>query len=258
MVKRTIKQTGQPAPQAARASDLKIDVYADGANLDEMRRLVNDPRVKGFTTNPTLMRAAGVERYRAFALKALEVARGKPISFEVVSDDFAEMERQARAIAEWGGSARNAYVKIPITNTRGEPSTGVIASLVADHVPVNVTAVFTPGQVDAICRAVGATTAPLIVSIFAGRVADAGVDPLSHVKKCVEVLRDSIPMARVLWASPRQVYDVVLAEAAGCDIITMTPTLLAKLDGFGRDLTEFSLDTVRMFDRDAQEAGYAL
>jgi transaldolase len=235
-------------------ADRKIKIFADTADLAQMRSMA-DLGAGGFTTNPTLMRRAGVTDYRAFAREALAIAAGRPVSFEVVSDDFGEMERQAREIASWG---QNAYVKIPVTDTSGASSAWLIATLAHAGVPVNVTAVFTQEQVEdarsALSWGVGG-----VVSVFAGRLADTGADPLSFVRDCTRFLRGpKEPRVELLWASPRQVYDVVLAERAGADIITMTPELIAKLSLLGKDPAEYSLETVRMFYADARVAGYAL
>jgi transaldolase len=215
--------------------------------------------ISGWTTNPTLMRKSGVTDYAAFARDVLEVANGRPVSFEVLSDDWDEMRRQALVISDW---AANAYVKIPVTNTRGESAATLLRDLRADGVRLNVTAVFTRAQVDEAAEALtiaGAASEALrpVISIFAGRVADAGFDPARHVRFCtwLAVRRGDFD---VLWASPRQVYDVKLAEQAGCSIITMTPDLIAKMANFGKGLEQFSLETVEMFYRDAQASGLTL
>lgn len=230
---------------------MTIKVFLDSADLRAMR----SSSAAGFTTNPTLMRKAGVEHYRAFGRKALEIAGDRPVSLEVLSDDFNEMERQAREISSWG---KNAYVKIPVVNSRGDPAALVLTHLAAAGVNLNVTAVFTEQQVREAGRALAAGRGGAIVSVFAGRIADAGVDPLQHVKKCRTALRRACPRAEMLWASTRQAYDRFLAEEAGCEIVTMTPDLFAKLGLAGRDLGEFSRATVEMFLRDAEAAGYAL
>lgn len=235
------------------ANDLKIKLFADGANLDDMLRFYADPRIQGFTTNPTLMNKAGITDYAAFAQKVLEHITDRPISFEVFSDEFDEMDRQARLIASWGD---NVYVKIPVTNTRGESSAPLVKKLSASGVKLNVTALFTPAQVQTITDALSADT-PAIISVFAGRVADAGVDPMPIMAQALEIMK-ARPQAELLWASPREIYNVVQADAVGCHIITATSDVLAKLGKLGKDLDEFSLDTVKMFYNDALAAGFTL
>ena len=237
---------------------LKIKIFADGADLETIRALAADPRVSGFTTNPSLMRRAGVEDYRAFGPAALEAAGGKPVSFEVVGDDYKEMRRQALIIQEWGDAA---FVKIPVVTTDGTSTDFLVADLAAAGIALNVTAVFTLDQVHRVCAALegaAVSSRASIISVFAGRVADAGRNPIEHVRACAQALRQRGSRAELLWASPRQVYDVVLAERANCDIITMAPDLLAKLPLLGKDLYEFSRETAEMFYRDARAAGYAL
>lgn len=237
-----------------------IKIYADGADLAKMRELADDSRIAGFTTNPSLLRKAGVTDYAAFARETLAIASGRPVSFEVLADDWEEMGRQARVISDWSPLA---YVKIPITNTQGEHADPLLRILRAEGVRLNVTAVFTRNQVD------GATAALLgvagadeelrpIISIFAGRIADAGVDPAQQVRYCAWPLAIKRAGVDLLWASPRQVYDVILAERAGCDIITMTPDLIAKMSNIGKQLGQFSLETVEMFYRDARASGLTL
>jgi transaldolase len=228
-------------------------IFADGANLQSILELADDPRISGFTTNPTLMRQAGVTEYTRFAAELLSHVTTHPVSFEVFADEREEMRRQARLIASWGA---NVYVKIPVTTTSGEPMTELVHDLSHDGVKVNVTAMFTLDQVDAITGAV-AGGAPSYLSIFAGRIADAGVDPVPLVRRAVEIM-SAAPAAECMWASPREVLNLVQANSAGCHIITMTPDLLRKLDGLGKDLSQFSLETVRMFFRDAAAAGYSI
>jgi transaldolase len=234
-------------------SDLQVKVFADGADLESMVRLSKDSRISGFTTNPTLMHKAGLTDYEAFAKELLAVVDAHPISFEVCADDFEGMERQARKIAGW---AENAYVKIPVTTTRGDMADQLVRRLSGDGVKVNVTALFTIPQVEVMTAAVQ-EGAPSNLSVFAGRIADAGVDPVPLMREAVAVAA-AAERAELIWASPREVLNVVQASEVGCHIITMTHDLLAKLDGLGRDLAEFSLDTVRMFHRDAQTAGLDL
>lgn len=234
-------------------NDLDIQIYADGADLASITILAADSRISGFTTNPTLMRKAGVADYRAFSLEMLKIVDDRPVSFEVFADDFAEMERQALEIASWGS---NVYVKIPITNTKAESAVPLIARLVANKVKVNVTAIMTPAQVRAV-EAVLATDVPAIVSVFAGRIADTGVDPVPVMSECLAILKDK-PKAELLWASPREFLNIVQAGQVGCHIITVTSDLIAKLAGLGKDLEQFSLETVQMFRKDAVAAGYSL
>lgn len=234
-------------------SELKVKIFADGADKAGMLEMYWNPLIKGFTTNPTLMRKAGVADYEAFALDVLRAIPDRPISFEVFSDEFAEMERQARKIASWG---RNVYVKIPVTNTRQEPSLGVIRELSAAGVKVNVTAMMTLDQVRDVCAAL-AGGAPAIVSVFAGRIADTGRDPVPLMAAAVELVR-VYPNIELIWASPRELLNIFHADEIGCHIITVTNDLLKKLNQVGKDLHEFSLETVKMFHDDAQKAGYSL
>src|SRR5262249_47997294 len=234
-------------------TELKIKVFADGADLAGMLELYANPMIKGFTTNPTLMRKAGVTDYEAFAKKVLKAIPDRPISFEVFSDDFSEMRRQALKIASWG---KNVYVKIPVTNTLGEPSTPLIHDLAGAGLKLNVTAVFTLKQVWDVTLAL-AGGPPAIVSVFAGRIADAGVDPVPHMSAALELVK-TVPEVELLWASPRELLNIVQADAIGCHIITVTSDILKKLRGIGKDLKVFSLDTVKMFREDGLGAGYKL
>lgn len=231
-----------------------IKIFADGANLRDVERHAADPRISGFTTNPTLMRHSGVANYRDFARELLAAVPDRPISLEVLADDCAAIERQAREIASWG---QNVYVKVPVTTTDGTPLVDVIGRLAADGVQVNVTAMMTLGQVEAVARVVAGST-PSILSIFAGRIADSGRDPVPIVQEAVGVAAALAPRAEILWASPREVLNAVQAQQVGCHIITMTDGLLSKLDLLGRDLEQFSLETVRMFRDDALAAAYEL
>jgi transaldolase len=232
---------------------LRIKIYADGADLAGMVKMATNPLIKGFTTNPTLMRKAGVTDYEAFAREALRAIPDRPISFEVFSDDFAEMEQQARHIASWG---ENVYVKIPITNSQGRSSVPLIRRLAGLRVKQNVTAVFTLAQVAEICEAVHGR-APVVVSVFAGRIADTGVDPVPLMARAKELVA-RCPQAELLWASPRELLNIFQADEVGCDIITVTHDVLAKLALVGKDLGEFSLETVKMFRDDAVKAGFTL
>lgn len=209
--------------------------------------------VAGFTTNPTLMRKAGVIDYKAFAKKAIAAIPDLPISFEVFSDDFETMEREAREIASWGG---DTYVKIPITNTKSESAAPLIRKLSAEGFSLNVTAILSLGQVEAVAAAAD-PKARTIVSVFAGRIADTGVDPVPLMTKAVALLKH-LPNAELLWASPREVLNVVQADECGCHIITATPDILAKIPLLGKTLDQYSLETVKMFHDDARAAGYKL
>jgi len=233
---------------------MTIKIFADGADLAEMLAQYRSPsRISGFTTNPSLMRKAGVKDYEVFAKDLLAVITDWPISFEVFSDDLPEMERQARKIASWGS---NVYVKVPVTNTEGTSTGPILKSLSASGIKVNVTAVFTVSQVETVVNCL-AIEIPSIISIFAGRIANAGVDPVPIMQKAVS-LAHRLPLCEILWASPREAFNVVQAEACGCRIITMTADLLTTLKTFGKDLSQYSLETVQMFHRDAQSAGYTL
>ncbi len=233
--------------------DLSVKIFADGADLGGIREMCRRPYIKGFTTNPTLMRKAGVPDYRAFARAVLEVMPDRPVCFEVLADDFGEMERQAQEIASWG---RNVYAKIPVTNTRGEPATALIGRLSRAGVKVNVTALMAIEQVSAVAEAV-AGGAPAFVSLFAGRVADTGRDPVPLMAEAVHALR-SAPNAELIWASPRELLNIFHANQVGCHIITVTSDILAKLSLVGADLKAYSLETVRMFYNDATTAGFEL
>jgi transaldolase len=233
--------------------DLKVKLFADGADVAGMVEMYRRPWIKGFTTNPTLMRKAGVSDYRAFAREVLAAIPDRPISFEVFSDDFDEMARQAHEIASWGA---NVNVKIPVTNTRGEPSYQLIRDLAAARIMLNVTAVFTLDQVRDVVAHLDPAT-PAYISLFAGRVADTGRDPMPHMAAALKHVHVH-PKAELIWASPREVLNVFHADAVGCDIITVTNDLLAKLPACGKDLAEFSLETVQMFRNDAVKAGYRL
>ncbi len=233
---------------------MKIKLFADGAEVASMIALAKDPRIKGFTTNPTLMRKAGITDYRAFARAVLDGIATHPISFEVFSDEFPEMERQALEIASWG---KNVYVKIPVTNTKRVSSVELVQKLASKGVKQNVTAVFTHAQVREMAQALKGGP-PSVISVFAGRIADSGRDPKPHMAEALAICRAADPKIELLWASPREVFNVAEAESVGCDIITATPDLLKKLDNFGKDLGDFSLETVEMFYRDAKAAGYQL
>lgn len=232
---------------------LNIKLFADGADLEGIKAIARHDWVKGFTTNPTLMRKAGILDYKAFALAVLDVETRRPVSFEVFADDLPEMERQAIEIASWG---RNVYVKIPVTNTRAEFTGPIIRSLSGKGVRLNITAVFTPAQTRAIAAALTPGT-PAIVSVFAGRIADTGIDPVPVMQQCLSILQPN-PSAELLWASPRELFNIVQADQIGCHIITATNDVLAKLDLLGKDNDQYSLETVQMFYRDAVASAYSI
>ncbi|HWQ67135.1 MAG TPA: transaldolase [Methanospirillum sp.] len=230
-----------------------IKLYADGADLNGMIEEYKAGIVRGFTTNPTLMKKAGVGSYEDFARSALKAIPDLPISFEVFSDDFRTMEEEARKIGAWG---ENVYVKIPITNTKGESTGPVIQKLSHEGLKLNVTAILTVEQVKLVSQALSPST-PSIVSIFAGRIADTGVDPIPIMRESVTILQ-SIPKAELLWASTREILNLVQAESCGCHIITIPNDILKKASLLGKDLDELSLETVQMFFKDAKNAGYAI
>ncbi|MCC7518710.1 MAG: transaldolase [Verrucomicrobiae bacterium] len=230
---------------------LRIKIFADGADLEGIRRLNADPLIKGMTTNPTLMRKSGVCDYEAFARAALEFVTQKPISFEVFADEFPEMRRQALKISAW---QKNVYVKIPVTNTRGELALALIRDLAAEGVRVNVTAMLTPQQVEKVAGSLRKDL-PSIVSVFAGRIADTGRDPVPVMAECLRLVK-GLPSAELLWASVREALNIFQADRCGCHIVTVPNDILKKaLQLQGMDLEALSLDTVRMFERDAREAG---
>jgi len=232
---------------------LRVKIFADGADKAAMLELYGKPWIRGFTTNPTLMRKAGIQDYAAFAKDILAAIPDRPISLEVFADEFPEMERQARLIASWGD---NVYVKIPVTNTRGEPALGLIRRLSHAGIKVNVTALFTLAQVrDVVGALMGG--APACVSVFAGRIADTGRDPVPIMSAAVEMAGVS-PDIELIWASPRELLNVFQADQIGCHIITVSNDILKKLDLVGKGLSEFSLDTVRMFYNDARRSGFNL
>lgn len=233
--------------------ELKVKLFADGADIAGIKEMAANPLIKGFTTNPTLMRKAGVVDYKAFALEALSVIGDRPISFEVFADDFDEMEKQAREIASWG---QNVYVKVPVTNTAGAFSGRLIRRLSLARVKLNVTAVMTPDQVRMITECLAPDTAA-IISVFAGRIADTGRDPMPIMHEAVRVM-EARPKAELIWASPRELLNVFQADSVGCHIITATNDILKKLSLVGRSLDDYSLETVKMFYDDARAAGYSI
>lgn len=234
--------------------DLKVKIFADGADFAGMCSLYADPRIQGLTTNPTLMRKAGIADYEAFAREVLSVVKNKPISFEVFSDDFKEMNRQALKIAEWQD---NVYVKIPVTNTRGDSSTPLIKSLSRAGVKLNITAILTTEQIHTVVDELDPHV-PSVLSIFAGRIADTGIDPQPIVCQCLRIAK-ARPKAEVLWASVREVLNIFHAEQCGCHIVTVPHDILAKAGRmWGTDLEELSRETVKMFANDAAAAGFVL
>ena len=238
---------------AKAVSDLKIKIFADGAELNGMLEMYAKPYIRGFTTNPTLMRKAGIIDYKSFAMQVLKEIRDRPVSFEVFADEFDDMEAQAHEIATWG---KNVNVKIPVTNTRGQSAATLIGRLSKRGIVCNITAMFTLEQMEEICSALDPAT-PAILSVFAGRIADTGVDPVPLMQRALEIASKR-PRAELLWASPRELLNIVQPDAIGCQIITVTNDLLKKLDGLGKDLTEFSRETVMMFYKDAQASGYSI
>jgi len=234
-------------------TDLRVKVFADGADEEGIIKLAANPAIKGFTTNPTLMRAAGITDYEAFARRLVERIPDMPISFEVFADEFDEMERQAHKIASWGGTI---YVKIPVTNTRREPSDALIKRLSGEGIRLNVTALLTLDQVSAVSAALAAGPA-CCISVFAGRIADTGCDPVPLMRKALEIMAPHSNQ-ELIWASPRELLNIVQADEIGCHIITVTHDLLKKLPILGKDLAEYSLDTVKMFHNDAKTAGFTL
>lgn len=233
--------------------NLSVKLFADGAEKVGMIEMYSNPLISGFTTNPTLMRKAGVTNYREFAIDILSHIKDKPISFEVFSDEFEEMERQAKEIASWG---KNVYVKIPITNTKADSSYHLVEKLSQSGVKLNVTAMMTVEQVKGVLPALSKGPGGY-VSVFAGRIADAGVDPVPLMKQIVEMLKSQNKI-ELIWASPRELFNVVQADIIGCHIITATNDILKRVTSLGKDLTEFSLDTVKMFYNDAKAAGYSI
>jgi transaldolase len=232
---------------------LNVKIFADGADLDGILELYHNPHITGFTTNPTLMAKSGISDYEKFSRQVLEHVPNRPISFEVFSDEFDEMERQARKIASWG---KNVYVKIPVTNTRHESAESLVHRLASEGVQLNVTALMTLEQVSWVSKALE-SHAPSYISVFAGRIADTGRDPMPLMKEAVEIM-SSHKTQELIWASPRELLNIFHADEVGCHVITVTHDILKKLALVGKDLDEYSLDTVKMFYGDAQKAGFKL
>jgi transaldolase len=237
----------------SRIADLNVKIFADGADFDGMVKMAHNPLIRGFTTNPTLMRKAGVSDYETFARRVLAAITDRPVSFEVFADDFPSMAEQARAIATWGP---NVNVKIPVSTTKGQSSNELIRGLSSEGVTLNITAIFTLDQVRGVASALDPST-PAIVSVFAGRIADTGVDPIPHMRACKEILA-SRPKAELLWASTRELLNIFHAEEAGCDIVTVPNEFLAKLNLIDKDLSEYSRETVQLFYKDATAAAYQI
>lgn len=236
-------------------TNLNVKIFSDGADKSTMLHLAKDPLIKGLTTNPTLMKKAGISDYKKFAQEILKEIQVLPISFEVFSDDFREMERQAMEINSWG---KNVYVKIPITNSEGASSAELIQKLSERGVKLNVTAILTTQQVVETCMHLNKNV-PAIISVFAGRIADTGVNPVPIMSASLEILQSFSPLFELLWASPREAYNIVEANQVGCHIITCTKDIIEKFKNLrGKKLQELSLDTVRMFSNDAKEAGFSL
>ena len=234
-------------------NNLRVKIFADGADRNAMLDMYSKEYIQGLTTNPTLMKKAGIKDYRAFCKDILSIIHDKPLSFEVFSDDFVEMERQAMEIASW---ASNVYVKIPITNTQKKPAYDLIERLANSQVKVNVTAIMTLDQIRGVEEVLNPEV-PSYVSVFAGRIADTGVDPLPIMREAINILKPK-NLAELIWASPRELLNIFQANEIGCHVITVTSDLLKKLELVGYDLSEYSLDTVKMFYQDALEAGYSL
>jgi transaldolase len=234
-----------------KVTSLKIKLFADGADIDGMMAMYANPLISGFTTNPTLMRKAGITDYAEFAKRVLKAIPDRPVSFEVFADDLPGMERQARAIATWGP---NVNVKIPVMNTQGISTAPLVETLSKAGIVLNVTAIMTVEQVEEVAAALAPET-PAIISVFAGRVADTGVDPVPHMKACLKALT-ARPQAELLWASPRELLNIFQADESGCHIITATNDILGKLKLVGKDLTGYSRETVQMFFDDAKSSGF--
>ncbi|MCH9770736.1 MAG: transaldolase [Gammaproteobacteria bacterium] len=234
-------------------STLSIKIFADGANLEGMQNFLNNPIIKGFTTNPTLMRQAGITDYEAFGRQVLTHIPKHPISFEVFADELDAMEQQARYISTWG---KNVNIKIPVTNTKGVFTGPIIERLSKDGIRLNVTALMTQEQVRDVTQCFADNT-PGIISVFAGRIADTGIDPEPYMQKCLEIMRDK-PQLELLWASPRELFNIIQADRIGCHIITVAHNILAKLPLLGKNLNQYSLETVQMFATDAAAADYII
>ena len=235
-------------------ANLKVKIFADGADKAGIIDIGKHPLIKGFTTNPTLMRKAGITDYEKFSREVLELIGGRPISFEVFADDFSEMERQARLITTWG---KNVYVKIPVTNTKREKANATVERLSKDGIQLNVTALMTNDQVREVSAALAGGPHSYI-SVFAGRVADTGRDPVPLMSEALKIMKQSAPKAELIWASPRELLNIFHADSIGCHVITVTNDILAKLKLVGKDLSDYSLETVQMFFKDGEASGFKL
>jgi transaldolase len=234
-------------------NNLKTEIFADGASIDEFVTLNNNPNIKGFTTNPSLMRKNGITNYKLFAQDLLKIIKQKPISFEVFADQLDEMKKQALLINEW---AKNVYVKIPITNTKGESVVPLVKELQEKKIKLNITAIFTKKQIKEIVSCLDDDT-PSIISIFCGRIADAGADPIEFIKFAQDQIKENSKI-KILWASTREIFNIIQADMVGCDIITVPNDLLNKLSLVGKDLNDYSLETVKSFYQDAKNSKYSL
>jgi transaldolase len=232
---------------------LRVKLFADGADLEGMKEMASKPYISGLTTNPTLMKKAGISNYAQFAKDVLSEIQSKPISFEVFSDELEEMMLQGQKIASWGN---NVYVKVPITNTRGQSTKPVVKFLTENGIKVNITAIMTTEQIENISEALNPNVASYI-SVFAGRIADTGINPMPVMEKCLDMLTEN-KLAELIWASPRELLNVFQANEVGCHVITATNDILKKLELVGYNLTEYSLDTVKMFYNDAKQAGFSI
>ncbi len=234
-------------------NDLKIKIFADGADIENIKTLCKNDLIKGFTTNPSLMKKKGIVNYKKFAREVLEITENKPVSFEIFADDIDEMEQQALEISKWG---KNINVKIPITNTKGQSTNDLIKKLSNQKIVCNITAILTINQLKSVVKVLNSET-PAILSVFAGRIADTGRDPIPIIKEAVEVAKNK-PLSNVLWASTREIYNIFQAEECGCQIITVPHDIINKFRGIGKDLSQLSLETVKTFYEDAKFAGYKI
>ncbi len=235
-------------------SELNVKLFADGATIEQAKELSKKDYIQGFTTNPTLARSIGVQNYAEFGQAIVEAVGGKHISFEVLAEEPDEIKRQARLIASW---AENAYVKVPVVDSKGNDMSALVGELSAQGVKINITAVFSVEQVERICKAIDGK-APAVVSVFAGRIADSGRDPVPYMQRSLEICRAASQKVELLWASPRELFNIIQAHETGVDIITATPGVLKKLANLGKDLEQFSRETVEMFVNDAKQAGFTL
>ena len=234
-------------------NDLKIKIFADGADIENIKTLCKNDLIKGFTTNPSLMKKKGIVDYKKFAREVLEITENKPVSFEIFADDIDEMEQQAFEISKWG---ENINVKIPITNTKGQSTNNLIKKLSNQKIVCNITAILTINQLKSVVEVLNSET-PAILSVFAGRIADTGRDPMPIIKEAVEFAKNK-PLSNILWASTREIYNIFQAEDSGCQIITVPHDIINKFKGIGKDLNQLSLETVKTFYEDAKAAGYKI